>query len=108
MRKLSIENLHSDCVVAADICSPAGNVLLNKGVTITPAMGRRLRNWGITFVFVEGESSSEESVKTEKVSSDKIKSDLYALFHGTLENPRMRRIFDAVCEHKIQTSGGLS
>jgi hypothetical protein len=107
MRKVSTDHLHSDYTAAMDIRSPAGNILLNKGVTITPAMGRRLRNWGIAVVFVEGEDDSEQDVKTEKVSATKIRSELYAVFHGTLDSPVMKAIFNAACEHKMHRSGAV-
>ncbi|MCL2219185.1 MAG: hypothetical protein FWC23_04690 [Chitinispirillia bacterium] len=102
MRKISTDFIEPGCIAAADIVSPSGNTLVNKGAPITPALGRRLRNWGISEISVEGEDDSETSVKAETPSPVKIKSDLYDKFLGTLDNTRMRKIFDAVCKHKIQ------
>jgi len=102
MRKISTDYIEPGCIAAADIVGPSGNILVNKGSPVTPALGRRLRNWGITEVFVEGEDDSGEHVKAEAPSPIKIKSDLYDKFLGTLDNARMRTIFDAVCKHKLQ------
>ncbi len=60
MRKVSVENIDPDMVLARDVASTSGNVLLGKGTALTPAMGRRLKNWGIFFVYIEGEEESEE------------------------------------------------
>ena len=102
MRKVQTDNIDPEGhTVVLDVLGPSGNILLGKGASVTPALGRRLRNWGVDFVFVEGEDDSEESVKAK--SPAEIKSELYDLFLGTLDNARMRLIFNAVCEHKLRT-----
>jgi len=102
MRKVSTDLIKPGYIAAEDIASPSGNVLVNKGSPITPALGRRLRNWGIDFVSVEGEDDGGASVRERLASPVKIKSELYDKFLGTLDNARMRKIFDAVCEHKLR------
>jgi len=94
-------------VIAADVCSPAGQVLLNEGAPITPSMGKRLRNWGIAHVFIEGGADdSEQDVVAEAVSPVRIKSGLYGMFLGTLDSPYMTKIFNAACEYKMRKGGG--
>ncbi|MDR2578143.1 MAG: hypothetical protein LBC70_04940 [Chitinispirillales bacterium] len=105
MRKVSTDSIGPDDIVAVDVISSSGNVLLEKGAAITPALGRRLRNWGIAHVYVEGEDRSGQSVKTTVRSPVEIKSELYDMFLGTLDNGRMKKIFDAACTHKLQKQG---
>ncbi|MDR3011985.1 MAG: hypothetical protein LBU70_02095 [Chitinispirillales bacterium] len=109
MRKVKTDSIDPEGqTIALEVTGPSGNVLLGKGASITPALGRRLRNWGVDFVFVEGEDDCEESVKIKAKTPEEIKNELYDLFLGTLDNVRMRTIFDAVYTHKLRKlDGGL-
>jgi len=91
MRKVSVENIDPDMVLARDVASTSGNVLLGKGTALTPAMGRRLKNWGIFFVYIEGEEESEEQAAAVEISPD---------------SPIMEKIFNAVFEFKISKRNG--
>jgi hypothetical protein len=102
MRKTPTDRITLGDVIAVDVVSPSGNVLMNKGTAITPAMGRRLRNWGIAFVYVEGEGGRGDSTESKRRSAIETKSELYDMFFGTLDSANMRKIFDAVCEYKIR------
>ncbi|MCL2184037.1 MAG: hypothetical protein FWB85_11285 [Chitinispirillia bacterium] len=102
MRKISTDYIEPGCIAAQDVAGPSGNVLVQKGTAVTPALGRRLRNWGIAEVFIEGEDTSSVSVRAEIPSPIKIKSDLYDKFLGTLDNANMKKVFDALCTHKLQ------
>jgi len=68
-------------------------------------MGKRLRNWGIAHVFIEGVDDSERDTVAEAVSPVRIKSGLYDMFLGTLDSPHMTKIFNAMCEHKLRKGG---
>jgi hypothetical protein len=105
MRKVSTDLIKPGYIAAEDVASPSGNVLVGRGAAITPALGRRLRNWGIDFVCVEGEDKAGESVRESLVSPVRIKSELYDKFLGTLDNAHMRKIFDAACEHIMRQRG---
>jgi hypothetical protein len=105
MRRVSTDAITNGAVAAADVCSPSGQVLLNSGAPITPAMGKRLRNWGIAHVFIEGLDDSEQNAVAEAVSPVQIKSGLYDMFLGTLDSPYMTKIFNAMCEHKLRKGG---
>jgi len=107
MRRVSTDTIVGGSVIAADVCSPAGQVLLNKGAPITPSMGKRLRNWGIAHVFIEGVDDTEQDIVAEAISPVRIKSGLYSMFLGTLDNPHMTKIFNAVCEHRLRKGGVL-
>jgi len=106
MRKTATDRITLGDVIAADVTSPSGNVLMGKGAAITPAMGRRLRNWGITYVYIEGEEGRGGSVESKARTAVETKSELYDMFFGTLDSANMRKIFDAVCNHKIRRQGG--
>ena len=68
-------------------------------------MGKRLRNWGIAHVFIEGQDDSEKNAVAEAVSPVQIKSGLYDMFLGTLDSAHMTKIFNAMCEHKLRKGG---
>jgi hypothetical protein len=106
MRKISTDDIKTDYITAVAVTGPSGNTLLGKGAKVTPAIGRRLRNWGIMHVHVEGEKDDEHNIMVKKQSPIEIKSELYDMFYGTLDNARMRKLFHAVCEYKVQKPGG--
>jgi hypothetical protein len=106
MRKTPTDKITLGDVLAVDVISPSGNVLMGKGAAITPAMGRRLRNWGIAYVFIEGEVGRGGSAGSKARSDIETKSELYDMFFGTLDSANMRKVFDAVCNHKIRQQGG--
>jgi len=105
MRKTPTDRITLGDVIAADVASPSGNILMGKGTAITPAMGRRLRNWGIAYVYVEGEEGRGGSSGAKARSAVETKSELYDIFVGTLDSANMRKIFDAVCNYKIRQQG---
>jgi hypothetical protein len=106
MRKTSTDHITLGDLIAADVMSPSGNVLIPKGAAITPAMGRRLRNWGIAYVYIEGEERhTGGSAGSTARSAIETKSELYDMFFGTLDSANMRKIFDAVCNYKIRREG---
>jgi hypothetical protein len=105
MRKAATDQITLGDVIAADVVSPSGNVLMGKGTAITPAMGRRLRNWGISYVYIDGEEDHGGSAGLKARSAVETKSELYDMFYGTLESANMRKIFDAVCNYKIRQQG---
>jgi len=107
MRKTATDKISLGDVIAADVMSPGGNVLIPKGTAITPAMGRRLRNWGIAHVFVVGEAGHGDSAGQKARSVIETKGELYDLFFGTLDSANMRKIFDAVCNYKIRQQEGV-
>jgi hypothetical protein len=104
MRKTSTDHITVGDLIAADVMSPSGNVLIPKGAAITPAMGRRLRNWGIAYVYIDGEEERKSAGSAAR-SVIETKSELYDMFFGTLDSANMRKIFDAVCNYKIRREG---
>ncbi|GBU23097.1 hypothetical protein R80B4_03013 [Fibrobacteres bacterium R8-0-B4] len=106
MRKTATDRISLGDVIAIDVTSPSGNVLMNKGAAITPAMGRRLRNWGIAYVYIEGEAGRSGSAVSRGRSAIETKSELYDMFFGTLDSANMKKLFDAVCNYKIKQQDG--
>ena len=108
MKLISTEDVEQGDVAAQDIHSSSGNVLVLKGTTLSPALGKRLKNWGISDIFIEGENeAAEESCDVIVSSGDKIRDDLAERFSGTLNHASMKKIFEAVCAHKTKISGGV-
>jgi len=105
MRKTATDKIALGDVIAADVLSPSGNVLMSKGTAVTPAMGRRLRNYGIAYVYIEGAEGQDGSPESKARSAIETKSELYDMFFGTLDSVNMRKIFDAVCAYKIRHRG---
>ncbi|KMQ51625.1 hypothetical protein CHISP_1382 [Chitinispirillum alkaliphilum] len=101
MKKIPTENIQPGQVLAREVCGPSGNILLGKGLELTPAIGRRLKNWEIHFVFVEGEQESMEDASPEGISPEILKSELMHKFSDVINNPIMKKIFAAAYQHRI-------
>ncbi len=102
MRKISTDQIENGNVSAREVCGPSGNILLSKGMQLSPAIGRRLKNWGITHVYIEGKEDEQEEKQIENVSPEKLKSKLEEKFSDVLNNPIMKKIFAAVYQHKLR------
>jgi hypothetical protein len=108
MRRVSVEKIESGMVLAKEVRGRSGNVLLSKGVALNPFIGRRLKNWEIVFVHVEGEEESSEEVSAVRVSPEEVKAGLEKKFSGTLHDAIMKQIFAAVYQHRIQNAGAAT
>jgi hypothetical protein len=104
LKIISTEIVEQGHVAAQDIHSSSGNVLVSKGAILSPALGNRLKNWGISHIYIEGEDESVQESGDFAISDDKIRNDLLEKFSGTLSNGRMKKIFEATCTHKTQNS----
>lgn len=102
MKKVSIDDINDGMVLSRDVCGMNGNVILNAGTMMSQAIGRRLRNWGIGYVFVEGTEEKQGEPGTSSVSPEKLLTHLTEKFSGTLENPYMQALFDAVYRFRLQ------
>ncbi|MCL2688483.1 MAG: hypothetical protein FWE57_01375 [Chitinispirillia bacterium] len=104
---ISTEDIEQGQIAAQDIHSDSGNVLVLKGTTLSSALGRRLKNWGISHIYIEGDDEYAPQSGEYTVSDDKIKDDLGEKFCGTLNNKHMKKIFEAVCIHREKHIGGV-
>jgi hypothetical protein len=89
-------------VLARKVSNSSGNTLVSKGVSLTAALGRRLKNWGIHYVYIEGEEQSAEESNTIASSPEELKTHLLSKFSSVMENPIMERLFVAVYQYRLQ------
>ena len=92
-------------VLAREVCGSGGNVLLTRGTALSKAIGRRLQNWGIPSVYVEGEEEKLPEENTVTVSPEALDEHLSAKFGKTVNNPNMKKIFNAVYQYRLHKLG---
>ena len=102
MKKIQVENILDEMVLAKDVCGPSGNILLKTGMKLTPSLGRRLKNWGIHFVNVESSDDTDHPENIPRISKEEIQNTLSRRFSAVLGNALMKKIFDAVIAYKIK------
>ena len=78
--------------------------ILRQRRQLSTAMGRRLTNWGIPFVYVEGEEESPEKKKEVEVLPDELKNQLMLKFSNVINNPIMKKLFVTVYQYRLQKS----
>jgi hypothetical protein len=104
MKKISTELVEDGMVALRDICGPSGNTLVNKGAVLSAALGRRLANWGIPFVYIEGEEEVKAQEAVKDVTHDALKAQLMAKFSNCIDNPIMKKIFVAAYQYRTQNN----
>ncbi|MBD3315579.1 MAG: hypothetical protein GF344_07315 [Chitinivibrionales bacterium] len=102
MKKVRVENFEKGMILARDVCGTSGSVLLGNGTPLSAALGRRLKNWGIDFVYVEGEEETEEHTTAADATPKEIKAHLEKKFSRVIDNPIMQQIFTAVYQYRIR------
>jgi hypothetical protein len=102
MKRLLIENITDKMVLAKEVCGTSGSILLAKGTLLTASMGHRLKNWGVQFVYVEGEEESPLQGDVMAVSPEEIRKQLEDKFSKVIGSENMKKIFAAVYNYKIQ------
>ena len=100
MKKIPVENVENNMILAGDVCGPSGNVLLGKGTKLTPTIGRRLKNWGISFVEIEGQEEEKKEEPVNEESQEEFVNKLRVKFSDVMQNPIMKEIFNAIVEFK--------
>lgn len=101
MKKVLVEDIENHTVLARDVCGSSGNILLGKGTSMTVSMGRRLKNWGVLFVYVEGKEEHEARKNEPHVSAEEIRKQLEEKFVDVLQSRAMHAILDAVCDFRL-------
>ncbi len=101
MKRVPIENITDKMVLAKEVCGTSGNVLLSKGTLLTASMGHRLKNWGVQFVYVDGEEESPEKGSATTISPQEVRTQLENKFSRVIGNEIMKKIFAAVYNFKI-------
>jgi hypothetical protein len=64
-----------------------------------------LQNWGIVSVYIEGEEEQAQEECAVSISPEELKGHLLEKFSDTLNNPYMKKIFDAVYQYRLNKSG---
>lgn len=104
MKKTLVENIKDGMVLAREVYGASGSALLNKGTKLTVTMGRRLKNWGIPFVCIEGEEEHKEEKPAIEISPEEIREQLEEKFVDVMGDPTMQKLFNAVYSFKTQSS----
>ncbi len=102
MKRVPVDQVDQEMTLAREVRGRSGNVLLQKGATLTPFTARRLKNWDITFIYVEGEAEDEQPHNAVKVSPDEITGLLEKKFADVAGHPIMKKIFVAATQHRIK------
>ncbi len=97
MRKVPIDEIEDNMELAKPLTRSDGKILMAAGVKLKSTMASRLKNWGVGVAYVvdEGGDSTEDVTK-------RIEGKLKALentFSGTLENLKMKHLYEVVKEH---------
>lgn len=106
MKKISVENIEDGMILARDVFGTSGSALLNKGTRLTPTMGRRLKNWEVPVIFVEGEEEQTAQTPAVDISYGEVQKELEAKFADVISNPIMKELFTAVVTFKTRTNNG--
>jgi hypothetical protein len=104
MKKLTVDKIEDGMTLGREVCGNSGNVLLSKGTPLSAALGRRLVNWGISAVYIEGEEESFPEESMVSVSPEKLKDELMSKFSNVINNPIMKKIFVAVYQYRINNN----
>jgi hypothetical protein len=105
MKKITSDQVEDGMVLAREVCGSSGNILLNKGTVLSSAMGRRLTNWGISQVYVEGEEVAIAEEAAPNLTPQELKSNLMKKFSNCIEHPLMKQLFVAVYQYSLQKTG---
>jgi hypothetical protein len=101
MKKIPSESVDDGMVLVREVCGPAGSILVNRGTVLTAALGRRLTNWGIPFVYIDGEDESTSPETPSDVTPAELKTQLMMKFSNCIENPLMKKIFVAAYQYRM-------
>lgn len=104
MKKISTELVEDGMIALRDISGPSGNTLVNKGAELSAALGRRLANWGIPFVYVEGEEEEKTQEAVNDITNEALKAQLMAKFSNCIDNPIMKKIFVATYQYRTKNA----
>jgi hypothetical protein len=101
MKKIPSESVVDGMVLVREVCGPSGSILVNRGTVLTAALGRRLTNWGIPFVFVEGEDENPTPESSDDTTPAELKTQLMMKFSNCIDNPLMKKIFVAAYQYRM-------
>lgn len=100
MKKIFVEKIQDGMILARDVCGTSGSALLTKETKLTETMGRRLKNWGVTYVCIEGEEEQKREKPIIEISPEEVKEQLEAKFVDVIDNPIMKTLLRAAYTFK--------
>ncbi len=106
MGVIRVNDLKDGMVLACEVSNKHGNILLEKGDTLSEKHIMLLKSWGITEAGIEGfdkdqvEKRERESLSTAVVAS--IEEDLKNLFCDFGDNPLMNELYRVVKKFNVK------
>lgn len=100
MKKINIDRIQDGMILTREVYGSSGSILLGKGIKLTQTIGRRLKNWGVSIVYIQGDEEDIKNDKSVEKSPAIADESLKVKFGDVLENPYMKDIFHAVYEYK--------
>ena len=102
MRKIPVEDIKDDMVLAEEVLDDRGEVLLSAGDKLRKTYSAKLGAWGVTEIFVEGEESAPaprvpkppEEQRLPKEVEERIRTRVNHRFANVIEDPSMRRLME--------------
>lgn len=104
MKRVPVDKIENGMILAKEVRGRSGNVLLNKGVVLNSFMGKRLKNWDIVFLYVEGESDAPEETSETQISPREVKESLEKKFSLVMHDPVMKHVFAAVYQYRLHSN----
>jgi len=93
MRRVKVEFLKEGMKLARPICNSEGRILLGEDVVLTPKYIERLKEIGITEVFIEDEYS--EGIEIKDVISHKTREEARVFVRNLFDNIKFNKKIDA-------------
>lgn len=98
MKKIPVNQIVDDMVLAQHITGSDGKVLLKAGTKLSSNMGTRLKSWGVQTAFIES-SDDAGGNKLPEHSYKKMIDRLDLIFANKLGDVRMQKIYTEVKKH---------
>ena len=103
MRKILIDKIEDDMVLAKPLVGANSNVLLSDGILLKKSMISRLKNWDIPFVYVQSDSEQPEDA-TIPAAVAVSTGELDIIFSDVIKNPIMKIIYEAAKDYNHSRS----
>jgi len=97
MINLNVEELRAEMILAKPVYNHQDLLLLEAGAKITEKNIRMFKSWGVTAVWIKGDSSDDNSkdMRSDAESREVFEIELRERFADVLDNPVMLEIMRA-------------
>ena len=95
MRQVPIDEAEEGMVVAQDVPGPAGHPLITRGAELNASLIERLKNYGVSGVWVQTDEPEEESFAEEAVleAEEACRNRVLGRFRKSPADPMMKAVF---------------